>query len=239
LIGADGARSIVRKHVFGAADAEPRHSGVTMWRSVIQLEGALRQDTAQAYLAPGQTFVMFPVGRQRIYWGVGKKQPEGNSDAPEGLHRRLTQLLAGFPEVSRRVVQATPESEIIGTDVYDRDPDRTWVKDRVALLGDAAHLTTPFVGQGAGISMEDSVVLAKELSLTNSLRDQQMLDAALQRYERQRLPRCASVVLSSRQRGKVLFWDNPVLIALRNAMFRSLPAPARRAVLTQNLNYQV
>lgn len=239
LVGADGGRSVVRKHVFGADDAEPRYSGVTMWRSVVQLEGALRDDTAQAYLAPGQTFVMFPVGRQRIYWGVGKKQPEGNSAAPEGLHRRLTQLLQRFPDVSRRVVQATPESEIIGTDVYDRDPERTWIKGRVVLLGDAAHLTTPFVGQGAGISMEDSVVLAKELSLTNGLRDQNMLDAALQRYERQRLPRCAGVVLSSRHRGQVLFWDKPLLIALRNAMFQSLPAPARRAVLMQNLNYQV
>jgi 2-polyprenyl-6-methoxyphenol hydroxylase-like FAD-dependent oxidoreductase len=240
LIGADGGRSVIRKHVYGDADAPPRYSGVTIWRSVVELNGGvLPQDTARAYLGSGRTFVMFPVGGQRIYWGVGKRERENGGSPPEGLHQLLCDHLREFPDVARRVVEATPEPLIIRTDIYDRDPERTWVRGRVALLGDAAHLTTPFVGQGAGISMEDSVLLAKELALTDGLRDQRMLDQALASYERVRIPRCAKVVLSSRRRGQMLFWSNRGLTSARNALFRCVPARARRAILTQTLNYEV
>jgi len=239
LIGADGGRSVVRKHVFGDNDAKPRYSGVTIWRSVVALDGALPEDTAKLCLGYGQTFVMFPVGRQRIYWGMGKREPEGGTVPSEGVHRVLSDQLRDFLPLAREIVEATPEKDVIRTDIYDRNPDRTWLKGRVALLGDAAHLTTPFVGQGAGISMEDSVRLAKELALTDGLRDQQMLAQALKAYENERLPRCSKVVLSSRRRGQVLFWRQPALVAARNAMFRSLPASARRALLQSSLNYEV
>jgi FAD-dependent urate hydroxylase len=239
LIGADGGRSVVRKHIYGEKDAKPRYSGVTIWRSVVQLDGALPDDTARGYLAPGQTFVMFPVGRQRIYWGAGVRGPEGGTMPKEGVREILCDLLRDFPPISREIVQATPEEAFIRGDIYDRDPEKTWIKDRVVLLGDAAHMTTPFVGQGAGISMEDSVRLAKELALTNGLRDQRMIGQALLAYEHERLPRCAKVVLSSRRRGQILFWRQPALIAARNAMFKSLPAKVRLAAVAQSLNYEV
>jgi 2-polyprenyl-6-methoxyphenol hydroxylase-like FAD-dependent oxidoreductase len=239
LIGADGGRSVVRKHVFGESDAQPRYSGVTIWRSVAQLDGALPEDTARLCLGSGQTFVMFPVGRQRIYWGMGKREQEGGKVPAEGVHEVLFDQLGEFLPLAREIVRATPESEVIRTDIYDRDPDRTWCRGRVVLLGDAAHLTTPFVGQGAGISMEDSVRLAKELALTDRLRDQGMLAQALKAYESERLPRCSKVVLSSRRRGRVLFWRNPAAVAARNAAFRVLPASARRALLRSSLNYEV
>lgn len=246
LIGADGARSVVRGHVYGEANVEPRYSGITIWRAVAHLQGQvpadvapMAEDTARMYLGRGQTFAAFPIGRQRIYWGVARRAPENGSDPPEGLHPMLTRFLAGYPEVTHRIVDSSPEPEIIRTPIYDRDPEKTWVKGRVVLLGDAAHLTTPFIGQGAGISMEDAVVLAKELALTNGLRDQRMLDVALRSYERERVPRAASVVLTSRRRGQIMFVENPRLVALRNALLRALPAPVRRQLLEQSLNYQV
>jgi 2-polyprenyl-6-methoxyphenol hydroxylase-like FAD-dependent oxidoreductase len=239
LIGADGGRSVVRKHVYGDADAPPRYSGVTIWRSVVQLDGVLPDDTARGYLGSGRTFVMFPVGRQRIYWGIGKREPEGGVNPTQGLHELLHDHLREFSEVAHQVVAATPEPEIIRTDIYDRDPEQTWVKGRVALLGDAAHMTTPFVGQGAGISMEDGVRIAKELALTDGLRDQRMLQNALEVYEQARMERCAKVVLSSRRRGKVLFWRNRELRAVRNAGMRCIPATARRSMLTSSIDYEV
>jgi 2-polyprenyl-6-methoxyphenol hydroxylase-like FAD-dependent oxidoreductase len=198
----------------------------------------MAEDTARMYIGRGQTFAAFPIGRQRIYWGVAKRAPEDGSDPP-GVHRMLSGFLAGYPGVTQRIVEATPEAEIIRTPIYDRDPDRTWVRGRVVLLGDAAHMTTPFIGQGAGISMEDAVVLAKELSLSNGLRDQRMLDVALRAYERQRIPRASSIVLTSRRRGQIMFIENPGLIAARNALLRALPAAARRQILEQSLSYQV
>jgi 2-polyprenyl-6-methoxyphenol hydroxylase-like FAD-dependent oxidoreductase len=182
---------------------------------------------------------MFPVGRQRIYWGIGKREPEGGTNPTQGLHQLLHDHLREFPEMAHQVVTATPAPEIIRTDIYDRDPEETWVKGRVALLGDAAHMTTPFVGQGAGISMEDGVRLSKELALTDGLRDQRMLAHALEAYEQARMDRCAKVVLSSRRRGKVLFWRNRELRAVRNAGMRCIPASARHSMLASSIDYEV
>jgi 2-polyprenyl-6-methoxyphenol hydroxylase-like FAD-dependent oxidoreductase len=240
LIGADGGRSIVRRLVYGDADAPRRYSGVTIWRSIVRLDaGILAQDTSRAYLGRARTFVMFPVGGDRVYWGFGKREPKGGEDPVDQIQGILADHLSELPALTRQVVAATPAEEIIRTDIYDRNPERVWVNGRVALLGDAAHLTSPFVGQGAGISMEDSVALAKELALTNGLRDERMLAHALARYEQARIPHTSDVVLTSRRRGRVLFLSNPGLIVARNAILSRLPARVARRMLEQTLTYEV
>jgi 2-polyprenyl-6-methoxyphenol hydroxylase-like FAD-dependent oxidoreductase len=240
LIGADGGRSVVRRHVYGDAEPPLRYAGLATWRSVAELDGGiLPRATARYYNGAGRQFVMFPVGGKRIYWGVMNAEPEGGKDPPEGAREMLCDLLHEFPEVTRQVIAATPKSEISRTDLYDRDPAGTWVKGRVVLLGDAAHLTTPFIGQGAGISMEDSVVLGKELSLTDGLRDQAMLDVALDSYQRQRIPRCRKVVLTSRRRGRVYLLRNPVLAGVRDAVLSRLPYPVTRSMVKRSIVFDV
>jgi 2-polyprenyl-6-methoxyphenol hydroxylase-like FAD-dependent oxidoreductase len=239
LIGADGGRSIVRNHVYGDAGKPLRYAGLATWRAVAEVDGGvLPANTARYYNGPGVQFVMFPVGGQRIYGGVMNSEPEGGKDPPDAVRSLLCGHLRGFPEVTRTVIEATPEPGIARTDLYDRDPSSTWVKGRVALLGDAAHLTTPFIGQGAGISMEDSIVLAKELALTSGLRDQEMLDVALDSYQRVRVPRCAKVVLTSRRRGKAYLLKNPVLAHVRDAALRRLPHSATRAMVERSIVYE-
>lgn len=240
LIGADGGRSIARAHIYGHDDQPRRYSGVTIWRSIVSVDPSiLPQDTSRAYFGRGRTFVLFPVGGDRVYWGAGKLEPEGGTDAPERVHEILLENSREFPSVVRDIIEATSPNEILRTDVYDRDPERKWVMGRVALLGDAAHQTTPFVGQGAGISMEDSVVLGKELALTDGLRDEQMLRHALSCYERVRIPHTGKIVLTSRRRGRIFFLRNPQQIAVRNSVFRQLPAWVTRKILEQTLNYEI
>jgi FAD-dependent urate hydroxylase len=239
LIGADGGNSVVRKHVYGEADARPRYSGFTTWRAVAQMNGGLLpQDTIRGFIGPGRQVVLFPPGGERIYWGVLNAEPAGGKDPPGRVHALLLGHLRGFPKALQELVEKTPEEAIDRTDIYDRDPERTWVRGRVALLGDAAHQTTPFIGQGAGISMEDSVVLAKQLALSDGLRDQRMIANALASYERVRIPRCAKVVLDSRRRGQMYRWTNPVLIFVRNTVLSNLPRKATYAMLKQSVDYE-
>jgi len=240
LIGADGGRSVVRKYVYGKEDAPPRYSGFTSWRAVVDIgPGVLPPATSRTFLGAGRQFVMFPVGENRIYWGLMKREPEGRSDPPEALHELLCEYLRDFPEVTRRLVQASDPAEILKTDVCDRDPERTWRRGRVIVIGDAAHMTTPFVGQGAGISMEDAVVLAKELSLTDGLRDKRMLEGALDSFQRARMERCAQIVLTSRRRGRVFSWANPVVVAMRNTALRAAPASFWRRETAKSINYDL
>ena len=240
LIGADGGRSAVRRHVYGDEDIPPRYSGFTSWRSVADIgPGILPPATARTFLGAGKQFVMFPVGGETIYWGLMKGEPEGGSDSPEDLHRLLIRHLHQFPEVTRRLVEATDPAEIARADVYDRDPERTWHRGRILVIGDAAHMTTPFAGQGAGISMEDAVVLAKELALTRGLRDQRMLGPALDSFERARMKRCANIVLTSRRRGRIFSWSNPAVVAVRNAALRAVPARVLRNEVAMCIEYDI
>jgi 2-polyprenyl-6-methoxyphenol hydroxylase-like FAD-dependent oxidoreductase len=241
LIGADGGLSVVRKHVFGDADQPPHPVGVTVWRAVVRMEGVLPQHTIWEYSGVGKEFLAFPVGDWGIMWGVSRLERPGGTDPPEGVHQLLHKILSdgGFPDLLHEIVSATPEAEIARTDLYDRDPDPTWIKGRVVLLGDAAHLTTPFIGQGAGISIEDSVVLAKELALTNGLRDQSMLSNALEAYERARKPRCETIVLTSRRQGAVVMTGNPALASVRNKALSVVPYGLRRLLVRKSIDFHV
>ena len=240
LIGADGGKSVARKHVYGAADTEPRYSGFTSWRAVVKMSPeTLPADTSRTFLGAGRQFVMFPVGADRIYWGLLKREPQGGANPESGLHELLTDYLRDFPEVTCKLVTATEEARIIRADICDRDPERTWVKGRVVLIGDAAHMTTPFIGQGAGISMEDAVVLAKELALTDGLRDQRMLAGALETFQRERMPRCAKIVLTSRRRGRMLSLSNPAVATVRNTALRAVPAALWRKALASSVKYDL
>jgi 2-polyprenyl-6-methoxyphenol hydroxylase-like FAD-dependent oxidoreductase len=241
LIGADGGRSVARKHIFGEADQLPHYVGVTVWRAVVRMERVLAQDTIWEFSGVGKEFLAFPVGDWGIMWGISALEPANGRDPSEGLHQFLRGHLSdgGFPSLLHDIVTATPEADITRTDLYDRDPDPTWIKGRVVLLGDAAHLTTPFIGQGAGISMEDSVVLAKELALTGGLRDQSMLPVALKAYERVRKPRCETIVLTSRRQGAVVMTGSPALAAARNQVLRRVPRRARRLLVQKSIDYPV
>jgi FAD-dependent urate hydroxylase len=226
--------------VYGAADTEPRYSGLTSWRSVVEMSpDTLPPDTSHTFLGAGRQFVMFPVGANRIYWGLLKRESQGGANPESGLHEMLIDYLRDFPEVTRRLVSATEDERIIRADICDRDPEQTWVKGRVVLIGDAAHMTTPFIGQGAGISMEDAIVLAKELALTEGLRDQRMLAGALESFQQERMPRCANIVLTSRRRGQVLSLSNPAVATARNTVLRAVPKAFWRKAMESSIKYDL
>lgn len=83
------------------------------------------------------------------------------------------------------------------------------------------------------------MVLAKELALTDGLRDARMISPALEAYERTRAPRCAKVVLDSRRRGRMYLWTLKPVVSMRNRAPRRLPAPVTKLMLKQRINYQV
>ena len=240
LIGADGGRSVVRKHVYGDADPQPRYSGFTIWRSIVEVSpDLLPQHTSRTFLGRGQQFAIFPVGRNRLYWAMMQLAPEGQRDAPTGVREKLLEALAGFPEVTRELVAATAENAIQRTDICDRDPARTWHKGRVVLIGDAAHMTTPFLGQGAGISMEDSVVLAKELSLTSGLSDLRMLAGAIHSFEQARMKRCENVVITARRWGQLYSRSSPSVVGARNAILHLVPRAAWKKIAASSIVHDV
>jgi 2-polyprenyl-6-methoxyphenol hydroxylase-like FAD-dependent oxidoreductase len=91
----------------------------------------------------------------------------------------------------------------------------------VVLIGDAAHPVTPDLGQGGCLAIEDAVVLARCLQLVEDV------PAALDLFERARLPRIRTIAFESHWTGKVFASPNPVVGAFRSAVLRGLPTRIR------------
>jgi FAD-dependent urate hydroxylase len=123
--------------------------------------------------------------------------------------QRLLELFANdLPRISD-ILQAT-DSEIGAFTVHDLATIPTWHRGPVALVGDAAHATSPNAGQGASLAMEDGLVVAK------CLRDLPDPEQALAAYERLRRDRAEKVVAYSRQIGQSKAISNPIGIRIRD-----------------------
>lgn len=93
---------------------------------------------------------------------------------------------------------------------------KNWFKKNLCLIGDAAHATTPNMGQGACQAIEDAYVLSKCLSNYN-------YTEAFSCYQNLRLPKAHTVVNKSWTLGKIAHLSNPILVSLRNKFLKLIP----------------
>ena len=220
LIGADGLHSVIRNQVVG--DGKPRYGGWTVWRGMPEYtHPSLAPDMAEQIWGPATVFGMYPV-RSRLFWYAGAMRPEGSGDSPGGRQRDLLSIFGDWPEAVPEVIESTPEEIIDRQDVYDRDPVSRWSDQRVTLLGDAAHPTMPSLGQGAGMAIEDGVVVARELAPAVS-QTGGGVEAALKRYEEVRIARTAGIVNRSRKMSRLNSLKRGPLVTVRETVQSSLP----------------
>jgi 2-polyprenyl-6-methoxyphenol hydroxylase-like FAD-dependent oxidoreductase len=211
LIGADGLHSVIRAKLFG--ESKPRYAGYTCWRGLAQF---VHQEFPAGYSfeswGPGRRFAIHHCGPGRVFWYATKNLPEG---MPVGAAGHQAEVLTSFEDWHTpipQVIKATESSAILRNDIVDRKPVKHWGQGWVTLLGDAAHPTTPNLGQGACQAIEDAVVLASCLRATNDV------PAALCLYENQRRARTADVTNQSWLIGKICQWENPLACWLRNRL---------------------
>jgi 2-polyprenyl-6-methoxyphenol hydroxylase-like FAD-dependent oxidoreductase len=220
-VGADGLRSTTRTHVAPAARL--RYSGQTSWRGVADFAPPAGGAVASREIwDAGRRFGYAPVAPGETYWFATLDAPAGETDPPLGAPARLARTFAAFPAPVGALVAATDAERVVRTDIHDVEPFRGWSRGRVVLLGDAAHATTPNLGQGAAQAIEDAWVLADRVAALG------VGDAALRAYEAVREPRARHVILRSRQLGRVAHAAHPLARALRNAALRWTPASAAR-----------
>ena len=197
VIGADGARSFVRDYVTGGG-IEREYSGYTNFNGLVPANeaiGPVNQWTT--YVAEGKRCAVMPVADDRFYFFVDIPQPAGHAaEAGEPLAALREAFGDWAPGVQTLLEAIDPASSLNRVEIWDIDPFHTWVKGRVAILGDAAHNTAPDIGQGACSALEDTFALAISLATnTNSVED------ALLRYERSRTERAGDLVNRARKRA--------------------------------------
>jgi 2-polyprenyl-6-methoxyphenol hydroxylase-like FAD-dependent oxidoreductase len=181
----------------------------------------------------GTRFGLVDIGRGRTYWFATKNAAEGESDDPDGRRAEILRRFGGWHAPIAAIAEAADEHEILRNDVYYLDPLPGWSAGRVVLVGDAAHATTPGVGQGAAQAIEDAVVLTDRLA-----RDED-LGAALAEYESVRRPRAEAVLKQSRRVDKAAQLASPIGCRLRNAIVRALPLRVQRRQLEPLVRYEL
>lgn len=191
LVGADGVRSVVRKSLWGGANAH--FSGLVAWRGVIpmvQLPAHMRTMVGSTWIGPGGHAVSYPLHRGEIMNFVGTiEQDEWQCDSwnMQGTVEECLRGFQGWHEDVQTMIRCSPK--LLKWALMVREPMERWTKGRISLLGDACHPTLPFLAQGAVHAIEDGVVLSR--CVADFARD---LPLALQRYEAARIERTSRMV---------------------------------------------
>ncbi|AZG08564.1 salicylate hydroxylase [Pigmentiphaga sp. H8] len=197
LVGADGIHSTVRKHLLG--DEYPDFTGVVAYRAVVpasRLEGVPNLGAFTKWWGPNPEtqIVTFPLNLGRdifIFATTPQDSWRHESWTMPGSVEELRASYADFHPEARALLAAC--DEVLKSALYVRDPLPSWSRGNVTLLGDACHPMMPFMAQGAGMAIEDAVVLARYLADTPEAPAQ-----ALKRYEAARHDRTARVQIGSR-----------------------------------------
>lgn len=212
LIGADGIHSRVRDKLFGKCTI--RKARQTCWRGVTDYE--LPETHLHALFEAwghGDRFGFVQIAPQKVYWYALKSfdhipDEYSISDIPG--------VFETYHEIIRDLIQNTKKESIHTAEIADLKPIKTWYQGNACLLGDAAHATTPNLGQGACQAIEDAYVLAQSLKKHDA-------KTALAIYQKTRKPKALDVVNTSWTLGKMANWKNPAAIYIRNTLMKWTP----------------
>ena len=227
VIGADGLQSRTRTRVFG--ETSPVYAGYTCWRFVVPRPRGL--DRMQEMWGVGKRFGLVPLSGDRVYCFVCTNAPKGTEDPVEGRVERFRRRFSEFGGHAPAAIEGvTSPEQLIHNDLADM-PKHPWSLGRVLLIGDAAHATTPNMGQGAAMALEDAAILSEMLS--SGAPWEEIVPAFIARRE----PRVRFVVDQSRRFGRIAQMENRFLSLLRNGLLRMVPqrmadATARRGAAT-------
>jgi 2-polyprenyl-6-methoxyphenol hydroxylase-like FAD-dependent oxidoreductase len=132
---------------------------------------------------------LVPLSDELMYMYVTTPEP-GNPRYPRaGLAAAMRAKLANAcPKIRELAAQITDDEGVVYKPLEWHMLDGDWHAGRVVLIGDAVHGTTPHLGQGAGLAIEDSLVLAQELSNGDTP------EQAFKAYRERRFDRCKYIV---------------------------------------------
>ena len=210
LIGADGVHSRVRREMFGAGSGHggaARFTGLVAWRGLVPMDRLplhQRRLVGANWMGVGGHVVTYPLRRGELLNFVGVVERDDwrvESWNVPGSREECLRDLGGWHEDVKTIIRNidTPYKWAL----LGREPLDHYAQGRVCLIGDAAHPTLPFLAQGANMALEDAVVVARCLDLSDGPAE------ALRRYEDARMERTAAIVRGSSENTKR--FHNPAL----------------------------
>jgi FAD-dependent urate hydroxylase len=204
LIAADGVHSILREYVAGER-INPRYADYVNWNGLVEADPELGDaNTWVLYVGEGKRASMMPVAGDRYYYFFGAPMEKGTTVEPGSRRQELQGIFAGWPKKVGKLIEKLDPLQNNRLEIHDLDPLSCLTRGRVALLGDAAHASTPTLGQGGCQAMEDAEILCRYLITTNI-----GVEYALNRYEDERRERTENLVLKARKRADIIYGKDP------------------------------
>ncbi len=198
LIGADGTHSMTRTYVLGQ-QVQRRYAGYVNWNGLVEIS----EDLAPAqqwttYVGEGKRASLMPVADGKFYFFLDVPLPAGLENNRHEYKKLLKQYFVDWCQPVQQLIERLDPQKTNRVEIHDIEPFTQFYKGRVVILGDAAHSTTPDIGQGGCQAMEDAIYLARSLQI-NTLG----LEDALRRYQNKRNERANELVLRARKRCDV------------------------------------
>lgn len=198
LIGADGTHSITRAYVLGE-QVSRRYAGYVNWNGLVEISEKLTPaDQWTTFVGQGKRVSLMPVADEKFYFFFDVPLPVGLENNRAEYKTLLKQYFEGWCAPVQHLIDALDEQKTNRVEIHDIEPFAQFYKGRVVIVGDAAHSTTPDIGQGGCQAMEDAIYLARSLQI-NTLG----LEDALKRYQNKRNERANELVLRARKRCDV------------------------------------
>ncbi|TCH65136.1 FAD-dependent urate hydroxylase HpxO [Acinetobacter sp. ANC 4862] len=198
LVGADGTHSSTRAYVLGE-QVERRYAGYVNWNGLVEIsEEYAPADQWTTYVGEGKRVSLMPVADHRFYFFFDVPLAAGLENNRSHYKILLKEYFAGWCPQVQKLIEHINEQKTNRVEIHDIEPFAQYYKGRVVIVGDAAHSTTPDIGQGGCQAMEDAIYLSRALQI-NTLG----LEDSLKRYQNKRNERANELVLRARKRCDV------------------------------------
>ncbi|MGU3375712.1 FAD-dependent monooxygenase [Chryseobacterium sp. M5A1_1a] len=208
VFGADGIKSPIRNQILKTRTI--RSTGQKCWRGLVDLELPERyHHEAFEMWGKGKRFGFVKISEKKVYWYacINEKSFERNHE--------LATIFNDYNPLVLNLIEATSKENIICNEITDLAPIPKWYSDNLCLIGDAAHATTPNMGQGACQAIEDAYIIGRLLEKN------QDFNAVFGEFQKIRRKKVDYIVNTSRSIGKISQWEHGN--SLRNFLMSLLP----------------
>ena len=206
LIGADGTHSMTRAYVLGE-QVERRYAGYVNWNGLVEISDQFAQaDQWTTFVGEGKRVSLMPVADHRFYFFFDVPLAIGLENDRTQYKTLFKEYFKGWCSPIQKLIDSIDPMTTNRVEIHDIEPFAQFYKGRVVILGDAAHSTTPDIGQGGCQAMEDAIYLARALQI-NTLG----IEDALKRYQNKRNERANELVLRARKRCDITHMKDEII----------------------------
>ena len=208
VFGADGIKSPIRNQIMKTGVI--RNSGQKCWRGLVDFDlPEKHHQEAFEMWGKGKRFGFVKISDKKVYWYACVNEKSFES------YREITDIFKDFDSLALKIIEATANDNIICNTISDLTSIPQWHSENLCLIGDAAHATTPNMGQGACQAIEDAYIIGKLLD------NHQDFKTVFEKFQSIRRKKVDYIVNTSRSIGKVSQWEKGN--SLRNFLMRLIP----------------